>query len=287
MAKLTLAAPAKVNLSLRIIGRRADGYHELLTLMQPLSLADEVSVELRAGGVALACDDERLIENNLMTRAAEAYFAALGAPPGVRLGLKKRIPVAAGLGGGSSDAAAVLLALNALHGGALDPARLVALAAGLGADVAFFLAGQTALCSGVGEIVHPLPVFPLLHYVVVNPGFAVPTAWVYKQFDLSWTSQNNCNKIICLPCAGHALCDILVNDLEGVTLTAYPQLVDVKRALAEAGAVGALMSGSGPSIFGVFADEGSATKAAHNLAARGQWWVEACRGVDACEGCCC
>lgn len=287
MAKLTLAAPAKVNLSLRVIGRRPDGYHELLTLMQPLSLADEVSVEVGPGeGVGLSCDEASLCHDNLMTRAARSYLAALGRPAMVRLGLKKRIPVAAGLGGGSSDAAAVLLALNALHGGALEPARLVELAAGLGADVPFFLAGTTAICQGVGHDVRPLVGFPLLDYVLVNPGFKVSTAWVYGQFDLPWTGKNNCNKITCLPCAGHALCDILVNDLEEVTLAAYPQLVDVKRVLAEAGAVGALMSGSGPSIFGVFADGDSATRAARNLADRGQGWVKACRGVDACEGCC-
>lgn len=280
MPKLTLPAPAKVNLSLRILGRRDDGYHELLTLMQPLSLADELTVELTAEGLRMRCSDSSLnTDDNLVLRAARAYFAALGRPGGADFYLAKNIPVAAGLGGGSSDAAAALVALNALHGGALPPERLVELAAGLGADVPFFLAGATALCSGIGDKVEPLPDFPALEYVLVNPGFAVSTAWVYSQFDLNWTNLTNFNKMCSPSCIGHALCDILVNDLEYVTVREFPQLEEVKQALMDHGATAALMSGSGPTVFGVFPDAGSSAKAAEGLAANQQWWVNACQGL--------
>lgn len=279
MPRLTLSAPAKVNLSLRILGLREDGYHELLTLMQPLSLADELTVELVESGLAMRCSVSSLNENNLVLRAAEAYFAALGRPGGARFFLNKKIPVAAGLGGGSSDAAAALIGLNALHDGALPPQRLVELAAGLGADVPFFLSDSTALCSGIGENVEPLPSFPSLDFVLINPRFSVSTAWVFGQFDLTWTKAINFNKIGSLSCTGHTLCDILVNDLEKVTMQEYPQLGEVKRALADSGAQGVLMSGSGPTVFGVFPDAGLAARVAKELADKQQWWVCACRGI--------
>jgi len=134
--QLTIQAPAKVNLLLKVLGRRPDGYHELATLMQPLDLADTLTVRLGEPGLRLSCDKPELSgENNLVIAAARAYYAALGQEPAAAFELIKRIPVAAGLGGGSSDAAAALLALNALHHGALEPQRLAALAAGLGADV--------------------------------------------------------------------------------------------------------------------------------------------------------
>ena len=279
MPKLTLPAPAKVNLSLRILGRRDDGYHELLTLMQPLSLADELSVELTGRGLSLECSDPTLNTDNLVLRAAKAYFAALSRPGGARFHLEKKIPVAAGLGGGSSDAAAALMGLNALHGGALPAEDLLRLAGRLGADVPFFLAGQTALCSGIGDRVELLPAFPTLEYVLVNPGFAVSTARVYSQYDLTWTKATNFNKMSSLPCIGDALCDILVNDLENVTMREYPQLKEVKRALADSGAQGVLMSGSGPTVFGVFPNDDSAATAARELAGNQHWWVRACRGI--------
>ncbi len=279
MPKLILSAPAKVNLSLRILGRRDDGYHELLTLMQPLSLADELSVELKDQGLSLECSDPALNDDNLVLRAAKTYFAALGRPGGASFSLVKKIPVAAGLGGGSSDAAAALIGLNALHGGALPAEKLVSLAAGLGADVPFFLACRTALCSGIGDRVEPVSAFPLLNYVLINPGFAVSTARVYSQYDLTWTKPTNFNKMGSLPCTGDALCDILVNDLENVTIREYPQLEEVKRAMADSGAQGVLMSGSGPTVFGVFPDAASAAKAARELAGNQHWWVCACRGI--------
>ncbi|MCF8032021.1 MAG: 4-(cytidine 5'-diphospho)-2-C-methyl-D-erythritol kinase [Desulfarculaceae bacterium] len=280
--KLALEAPAKVNLHLRILGRRPDGYHDLATLMQPLDLADTLEVELGGRGLGLTCDRPELEgPDNLVLAAARAYYQALGRPPAARFHLTKRIPVAAGLGGGSSDAAAALLALNALHQSALPPERLAALAAGLGADVPFFLAGCSAWCTGIGQRVEPWEDFPCLNYVLVNPGFALSTAWVYQHFDLQWTNTPQTIKIKRPRRTGDFFDELLFNDLEVVSLREHPVLGEIKAALSKAGAEGCLMSGSGPTVFGVFADASRGEEAAHRLRLRGGWWVRSCQGVRA------
>ncbi len=279
--RLTIQAHAKVNLGLRVLGRRGDGYHDLLTVMQPLDLADELTVGDEASGLVFTCDDPALAQNNLVERAARAYFAALGRQPRASLHLAKRVPVAAGLGGGSADAAAALLGLNVLAGQALAPEELLRLARGLGADVAFCLGGMTALASGVGDRLRLWPDFPLLHYVLVNPGFAISTAWVYNQLDLTWTNERRGINIKRLSSRLLSWDDILVNDLEEVSIGAYPQLAGIKDALREAGAFFAQMSGSGPTVFGVFEGREAAMIAAGQLGTRHGWWVRACSGVKA------
>ena len=280
--QLAVQAPAKVNLYLRILGRRPDGYHQLATLMQPLDLADTLVVRREGPGLRLECNRPALAGgDNLVLAAARAYFAALGRPPEASFQLIKRIPVAAGLGGGSSDAAAALLALNALHDGALEPRRLAELAAGLGADVPFFLAGCSAWCTGVGERVEPWADCPRLHYVLVNPGFALPTARIYQQFDLYWTNTPQPIRIKRPLGNSVSLAELLCNDLERVSLREHPALGDIKKALREAGAEGCLMSGSGPTVFGVFADQAQAGEAARRLRQRRRWWVRPCQGVRA------
>jgi 4-diphosphocytidyl-2-C-methyl-D-erythritol kinase len=233
------------------------------------------------GGLEFACDDPGLRRGNLVEKAALAYFAALGRPAAARLELRKHIPVAAGLGGGSSDAAAALLGLNAIHGGALPPEELLRLARGLGADVAFCLGGVTAMATGVGDRLTPWPDFPLLNYVLVNPGFAISTVWVYNQLDLTWTKPLGGFNISRLSSRLRSWEDILINDLEEVSVGAYPLLVGIKQALLEAGARFALMSGSGPTVFGVFAGESAARAAAERMSARQGWWIRMCRGVMA------
>lgn len=279
-ASLTLDAPAKVNLHLSVLGRRPDGYHELVTLMQPLELCDRVTLERAEPGLAFTCDQPELAgPDNLVVRAAEAFFAAWGGEPAVRLHLAKRIPVAAGLGGGSSDAAAALTGLNRLHGEPLSRRRLQELARGLGADVPFFLQPHTAWCMGIGERVRPVPEFERLFYVLVNTGRAVSTAWVYGQLEITWTSAAKSNKINPLLGLSRVNALFLCNDLEGVTLRALPELQGVKDALMGAGAIGALMSGSGPTVFGIFRDRTSARLAAEKLAERGGLWVHSCGGL--------
>ncbi|CAO0824752.1 4-diphosphocytidyl-2-C-methyl-D-erythritol kinase [Desulfarculales bacterium] len=168
-----------------------------------------------------------------------------------------------------------------LHGRVLAPERLLALARCLGADVAFFLGGVTALCTGVGERVQPWLQFPLLDYVLVNPDIPVSTAWVYEQFDLAWTNSRGRNKIRDVTNSSLPTGGILVNDLELVILEAYPEVARIKEVLLEEGAWGALMSGSGSTVFGVFADAGATGRATRRLEARGGWWVRACRGIEA------
>lgn len=276
--RLKIFAPAKVNLHLQVLGRRPDGYHELATLMQPLSLGDELTIDDQAEELIFTCDDPELLEDNLAEKAARLWFQAAERPPRAALHLSKKVPVAAGLGGGSSDAAAALIGLNAIHGSLLPPGRLVELALSLGADVPFFLAGATGWCTGIGEKVELWPDFPLLNYVLVNPGFPVSTAQIYAEWDLAWTNPSVVNTIYRPPKAASDLDGLLRNDLEFATQKAFPQVEDLQRALREAGAMGALMSGSGPTVFGVFPNAGAAAKAAERLASQQDWWVRACRG---------
>ncbi len=276
---LTLLAPAKLNLHLKVLGRRPDGMHELVTLMQPVSLADRLVLEPGGKGIRFTCDAAGLQEDNLVERAARLWYRAAGLEPGVALHLEKNIPVAAGLGGGSSDAAATLMGLNRLHGRPLDPGRLGELAARLGADVPFFLYGVTALCTGVGEEVEPWPHYRCWHYLLVNPGIAVSTARVYAELDLAWTSRPNLNKIYRPPTGDSSLAEVLVNDLEAITIRAYPELGVIKEMLGRAGARGVLMSGSGPTVFGVFDSAARAQQAAGGLPGGDEWWVCACHGT--------
>jgi 4-diphosphocytidyl-2-C-methyl-D-erythritol kinase len=279
-AELVLDAPAKVNLHLSVLGRRPDGYHELVTLMQPLELCDRLTLERAEPGLTFTCDRPDLEgPDNLVMRAARAFFQAWGREPAVRLALTKRIPVAAGLGGGSSDAAAALLGLNRMHGAPLEPQRLRELARNLGADVPFFLQPHTAWCRGIGEKVEPVPDFERLFYVLVNPGIVVSTAWVYSQLEITWTSASKSNKINPLLGLSRVSALLLSNDLESVTLRTHPELQGVKDVLMGAGAIGALMSGSGPTVFGVYRDRTSAGLAAEKLAGRGGLWVHSCGGL--------
>ena len=278
---MRLLAPAKINLSLRITGRRQDGYHTLISRMQKVSLYDELTLEKTATGVELFCPDGKSPEGreNLVFRAAELFLehiAALGHSFGVRLTLNKRIPVAAGLGGGSSDAAATLAGLNALSRAGLTRHELAVLGLRLGADVPFFL-GQApaALAQGIGEVLSPAEPIGDYTVVLVNPGFAVSTRWVYQHFDLTSISrtdnlQNSRDKVGGL---------VLVNDLEQVTLKRYPIIADMKKEILQRGATAALMSGSGPTVFGLFTDKEVAWRAARffQLGFAGTYLVEPLR----------
>ncbi len=264
---LRLLAPAKINLFLRITGRRPDGYHTLISLMQKLALYDEIFLETTGQGIELHCPDGKSPENrsNLVYRAAELFFAhlkrcnALSKPAcGIRITLQKHIPVAAGLGGGSSDAAATLHGLNQLTGARLTEAELAALGLELGADVPFFVRGDTAaLAQGIGEELSPAPPQQDYSVLLVNPGFSVSTRWVYQNLNLtSIDLKDNLQNF-------HGKCDgaDFVNDLEQVTLTRYPVIAELKKEILQQGAAVALMSGSGPTVFGLFRDQKHARQA--------------------------
>ncbi len=285
-------APAKLNIRLKITGRRSDGYHELSSIMVPVNLFDQLDLQfIEAPGIEISCRRFPELENseNLVCRAAQAFFSKTGWQKGVSITLDKQIPVAAGLGGGSSDAAAVLMALNESlpdsHTLSFDD--LAKLALNLGADVPFFLHRGPCLAQGIGEILKPLPEWPTIHFVVVMPGISVSTAWVYKTLDenthglepdereLELTTEDYYYRIRNSVKSPMEACLLLENDLEKVTNRRFPIVEDIKVKLTEAGAMGALMSGSGPSVFGIFESETTAVRAKSILdeAALGQVFV--------------
>jgi 4-diphosphocytidyl-2-C-methyl-D-erythritol kinase len=275
LSTIRLAAPAKVNFGLRIVGVRPDGYHELESVFLPLDLADalEVAVEPGGGRVELALEaasaDVPSGGDNLACCAARAFLEAAGLDHCVRIRLEKRIPSAAGLGGGSSDAAAVLRGLDALLPGALAPGGLSPLAEGLGADVPFFLDPRPALVTGIGEVREPLPgPIPGLVLVLVNPGAPLATAEVFAAWD-ALTRKRPASTLRPLlsglrdaPADGQALGALLENDLEPVARRLCPAIGGLRSALLERGARAVGMSGSGATVYGVFGSEAEAREAA-------------------------
>jgi 4-diphosphocytidyl-2-C-methyl-D-erythritol kinase len=265
-----IEAPAKLNIRLKITGRRPDGYHELVSIMIPVSLLDVIEVkkeggkrvELTSSGYAVPLD-----ESNLVIRAAQLFFVATGLQSGVSVRMTKNIPVAAGMGGGSSDAAATLLILNDIYSKPLSMNDLHGLALQLGADVPFFLVSEPCLVTGIGEILEPTEKWPEFWYVIVTPPIQVSTAWVYQNYRMKLTSGEYASIKSKLKSASLVITQILENDLEAVTSARFPIIDRIKRLLVENGAEGALMSGSGPSVFGAFGSMGRAESARKALTA--------------------
>ena len=273
---LSVRAPAKINLFLRVTGRRADGYHTLETLMQKVGLFDLLELRRGGKGVRLCCGGADLPEtaDNLVHRAAELFLQAAtlrtGRPlPGVEIALTKNIPIAAGLGGGSSDAAATLKGLNRLFDAGLTADELAALGLRLGADVPFFVAdAPAAQATGIGEILIPVDPLAGCFILLVNPGFSVSTAWVYQTFAL--TKKGKTTNLTCFQegtvrigppdrsAAIRGLPATLDNDLETVTIARHPEIHRLKQELLAHGALAALMSGSGPTVFALFVDRQAA-----------------------------
>lgn len=289
--KFTLPAFAKINLSLRVLGRRADGYHELRTVFQTISLRDSLTFEATAGeGLELHCSapDVPADNSNLVVRAARALRERFGVRRGARVSLEKRIPAGGGLGGGSSDAAATLVGLTRLWGVKTDAGELSELGARLGADVPFFLTGGTALGEGTGADVSPLKDLPRKHLVVVTPGVRVSTAEAFEALGL--TALTKVGSAVMLPIS-HAeaefhdsLCGVMSNDFEPSVLGLFPEIGRAKDALLGAGAQCAMLSGSGSSVFGVFENEGAAGRARARLtAAENDWQAFACATLSRAE----
>nr|WP_183987208.1 4-(cytidine 5'-diphospho)-2-C-methyl-D-erythritol kinase [Deinobacterium chartae] len=266
-------APAKINLGLAVTGRRADGYHTLHTLMVPLDVGDHLEVEAAAGlSLEVMGADLPRDRGNLVYRAAEAYLEAAGHPGGAALRLIKRLPLASGLGGGSSDAAAALLALAELYPTGPD---LPALAARLGADVPFFLVGGPALAQGMGEILTPLEL-PPLHVVLVNSGVQVSAADAYRWRSGAFGDPLHLEALLEALHAGRAL--PYRNDLEPGVRARHPELAAVFAALEDSGLHSPLLSGSGGTCFALARTREAALQAAGHLAeAHPGWWVRAAR----------
>lgn len=278
---MQLYAPAKINLSLEIKGRRGDGFHEIETLVAPIALSDRLKIERgkSKGGIQFSCDDPSLSKgaDNLVVRAAGLFRTATKIEAGVEIALEKKIPHGAGLGGGSSDAATTLLGLNELFATRLDRTALMDLAAQIGSDVPFFILGSVAKCRGRGEIVEPakLPVnFKLL---LVKPEFGVPTPWAYQR----WKISRN------LPGVDYAeknVSDVrFVNDLERPVFEKFVLLGYLKTWLRlQPEVAAALLSGSGSTVFAVLREDADGEK----LAARVRenidptLWISHCETVD-------
>jgi 4-diphosphocytidyl-2-C-methyl-D-erythritol kinase len=252
---LVLRTSAKVNLALEVLGKRSDGYHELSTVMQAVDLFDRLTVE-RAETITLETSDAALPTDgrNLVVRAARLLREASGVQAGARIVLDKRIPVAAGLGGGSSDAAATLWGLNRLWGLRWRRERLMALAVGLGMDVPFFLGPGRAVGTGRGEVLKPVPTLGGYAMVLVNPGIPLSTQEVYGRVPEGWGAKPEGTKRMLEALRTRNAAKVaaaLTNHLERWVEPAIPVIGRMKAALLAAGALGAVMSGSGPTVFGV------------------------------------
>lgn len=276
--KLAAEARAKVNLAIDVLHRREDGYHQLAMIAQSISLADRLVFTSRDRGISLSCSDPDLDsgEGNLVLRAARALhqLQPAGSRRGADIHLEKRIPVEAGLGGGSSDAAATLLALNRLWGLGLSLQILSEIGFSLGADIPFCMQGGTALVEGVGEKVTPLPPFPSLPLVLVKPPFGLSTAQVYRSLSLDGGLQRPDLPSLMAGISRGVAEDtfpFMVNVLEEGTGNRRGEILSLKEELQAAGARKALMSGSGSVVFGFFQGREEAAGVASGFRSRGFW----------------
>ena len=258
MTAFRLKAPAKVNLCLRVLGKRTDGFHEIESVFYQISLFDTLTFE-RSDQLLLTCDGKACgpIEQSLVIKAASLMRRRYGVAAGACINLDKQIPSGAGLGGGSSDAATALMGLNRLWGLNLTIEGLCALAEQVGSDVPFFLYGPAARVSGRGEIVSPFAPNSPFHLLVVKPDCSVSTGWAYHNLskDLTLTKNRLNSKICCSSLTGGAISKVvggLWNDFEEIVFKSFPEISEVKSRLLDAGALGAVMSGSGSSVVGLF-----------------------------------
>lgn len=256
---ITRKAYAKVNIGLDVVGKRPDGYHEVRMIMQTVSIHDTLAFEKAGRDITLTIDgcDLPTDDNNLIVKAAKLFMNTYGIEEGVRISLAKRIPVAAGMAGGSTDAAAVFLGLRDLFSVKVTDEELMKLSVKIGADVPYCIMGGTALAQGIGEKLTKLKDIPEAWLLIAKPDIDVSTAFVYGNLKLNTVSRHPDidTQLKAIEVSDiYTLCAKMGNVLETVTVPAYPVIDTIKRDMKEAGALNALMSGSGPTVFGVFDD---------------------------------
>jgi 4-diphosphocytidyl-2-C-methyl-D-erythritol kinase len=271
LPSIELLSPAKVNLRLEVLRRRADGYHEIRTLLQRISLSDRLRISLKGEeGISVIADSPRVPvdEGNLAFRAALSLLEEVEVRAGIELHIQKKIPISSGLGGGSSNAASTLMGLNGILKLNFSKERLMEMGARIGADIPFFILEKTAIATGIGEKLQPVEIHPSIWFVLVNPGWEVSTRWAYEGLNFKLTKRSI---YITLPAFFDDIgqvARILYNDLESVTITAYPEIDGIKGELLSQGAVGSLMTGSGPTVFGLFPHKRAAESAYRKLNAK-------------------
>lgn len=267
--KVVIKAYGKINLGLDVIRRREDGYHEVKMIMQNVSLHDRVTVSRTSEPGIVISSDRKYVpcdSSNLAWKAAKLLMDEFNITDGVRIHIEKRIPVAAGMAGGSTDGAAALVGVNKIFGLGLGKRELMKRGVKLGADVPYCILGGTALSEGIGEVLTPIPPMMKCPVLIVKPEASVSTAWVYKNLNLPGLTEKDHPDIEAVRKAIEdrdlkSVCDNLGNILETVTIPGYPVIGEIKELLKEEGAKGVLMSGSGPTVFALFDNEKMVQKA--------------------------
>jgi 4-diphosphocytidyl-2-C-methyl-D-erythritol kinase len=270
---MRILSPAKINLFLKITGKRPDGYHDLVSLMCCVGLYDTVSLTFGVKELSVSCSHPEVPENdkNLAFAAASLFFNTLNINESVKISIEKQIPVAAGLGGGSSNAASVFLGLNRYYGYPFSLDKLISMGLSIGADVPFFIFRKPAIVSGIGDKFKAYQGLESFKILLVFPGFSISTAKVYKNLNLGLTKcKKKLRSFLLNKQSFNPRCH-LCNDLETPAASMYPGIFSVKEALLRHGALGALMSGSGSTVFGLFSDSDKALKAKNALAESDKW----------------
>lgn len=265
---------AKINLHLSVLGKRSDGYHDIFTLMQRISLCDEMEFSPSESGISLECPGHPELENedNLVFKAAQLIIEAANWRGGFRIRLEKNIPTAAGLGGGSSNAASTLLALNEMMESPFRPSELAKMGKKIGADVPFFIYEKNAWASGIGDKLTEAERLPFFYTLLVNPGFPLSTRFIYERLNLRLTKTSERYNIRRISDVRDVVA-MLHNDLEDVAIGLHPVIGTIKEKLLSYGAEGTLMSGSGPTVFGIFLNEKQVNEVAEEIEGQTNWKV--------------
>jgi 4-diphosphocytidyl-2-C-methyl-D-erythritol kinase len=272
---LKILSPAKINLFLHVTGRRPDGYHNIISLMCCIGLYDIISMDFKAKKITVTCNNPDVPddESNLAFLAARQFYENMGKSDGLSISIEKHIPVGSGLGGGSSNAATVLLSLNRYYQEPFSQEELMTMGLAIGADIPFYIFKQPAIATGIGEKLKVFDRLDRFWVVLIYPGFGVSTEMIYKNLDLRLTICKKKVKNFLLNKQWFNPENHLCNDLETVAASKYPQIYEAKKALIDCGASGSLMTGSGSAVFGLFDDFSTAQGARQAILKKHTWDV--------------